>query len=73
MVDGELVALTDEGRERIEEIAKEKKAEIVRICEEEEEEEKRAITHAEKAEILRGNLFTGRRRGLFGEAVRGMR
>lgn len=72
MVDGEMIALTRDGMEKV-------KANIQKVkggIEEQETEKKKAeeapVSLAEKNQIIRKNLFKGRRNGMFGDAVRGM-
>lgn len=75
MVDGEMVALTDRGVEHVKATAEKNKEEI----EEQERKKKeyemrnegRILSREEKADILRKNLFTGRKKGMFGDAVKG--
>ena len=71
MVDGELVALDEEVRQKINDANEKRKIEIKEEEEERVVNEDRPVSLAEKNDIIRKNLFSGRRKGLFGDAVRG--
>lgn len=71
MVDGELVALDDDVRQKINENNDRIKNEIREEEEERVREKKEPMSLAEKNDIIRKNLFNGRKKGMFGDAVRG--
>jgi superfamily II DNA or RNA helicase len=71
MIDGEMVALTEDGIERVEAIAEEVKEANKQEEAKTEIEEARILTAAEKADIIsKRGLFSGRKKGMFGEAIR---